>query len=139
MGRYFADSFYWIALLYRRDTRHAEVTAFSQSLTRRDVLFTTDAVLTEFLAAMSAAGPYMRQRAADRVDEILSDRRHHVIEMTRRRFLEGLALYKARLDKAYSLTDCFSMNVMRHEGLTEVLTNDHHFTQEGFRVVFPSP
>jgi uncharacterized protein len=137
MGRYFADSFYWIALLYRRDTRHEEVIAFSQTLTDDDVLFTTDAVLTEFLAAMSAAGPYMRQRAADRVDEILGDRRHHVIEMTRSRFLEGLALYKARLDKAYSLTDCFSMNVMRYEGLTEVLTSDHHFTQEGFQVVFP--
>jgi predicted nucleic acid-binding protein len=28
------------------------------------------------------------------------------------------------------------MTVMRREGLTEVLTNDHHFTQEGFRVLF---
>jgi predicted nucleic acid-binding protein len=92
--------------------------------------------LTEFLAAVSTAGPYMRQRAADQVDEILSDSRHQVIEMTRSRFLEGLALYRSRLDKAYSLTDCFSMNVMPREGLTEVLTNDHHFTQEGFQVLF---
>jgi hypothetical protein len=28
------------------------------------------------------------------------------------------------------------MNVMPREGLTEVLTNDHHFTQEGFQVLF---
>ena len=83
MGRYFADSFYWIALLYRRDMWHEQVTAFSQMLTSHDTLFTTDAVLTEFLAAVSAAGPYMRQRAADRVDEILGDPRHHVVEMTR--------------------------------------------------------
>lgn len=136
MSRYFADSFYWIALLYRRDTWHEQVSAFSQTLTNDDALFTTDAVLTEFLAAVSTAGPYMRQRAADRVDEILGDSRHQVIEMTRSRFLEGLALYRSRLDKAYSLTDCFSMNVMRREGLTEVLTNDHHFTQEGFQVLF---
>ncbi len=136
MRRYFVDTFYWIALLYRRDTWHEKVTAFSETLTSDDVLFTTDAILTEFLAALSGAGPRMRQRAADRVDEILNDPRHHVIEITRSRFLEGLTLYKSRLDKAYSLTDCFSMNVMGHEGLTDVLTNDHHFTQEGFRILF---
>jgi predicted nucleic acid-binding protein len=45
-------------------------------------------------------------------------------------------LYEQRPDKAYSLTDCISMQVMRREGLTEVLTNDHHFIQEGFRVLF---
>ncbi len=36
----------------------------------------------------------------------------------------------------YSLTDCISMNVMEAEGLTEVLTNDEHVTQEGFRALF---
>jgi predicted nucleic acid-binding protein len=51
--------------------------------------------------------------------------------------LEGLALYKDRPDKEYSLTDCIAMQVMRQEGLTEVLTNDHHFTQEGFYILFP--
>ena len=29
------------------------------------------------------------------------------------------------------------MQVMRQEGLTEVLTNDRHFTQEGFHILFP--
>jgi hypothetical protein len=28
------------------------------------------------------------------------------------------------------------MRVMRHEGLTEVLTNDRHCTQEGFHILF---
>jgi predicted nucleic acid-binding protein len=28
------------------------------------------------------------------------------------------------------------MLAMRREGLTDILTNDHHFTQEGFQVVF---
>ena len=60
-----------------------------------------------------------------------------VVEVTRARLLEGLVLYKDRPDKAYSLTDCISMQTMRCEGLTEVLTNDHHFTQEGFSILFP--
>jgi predicted nucleic acid-binding protein len=47
-----------------------------------------------------------------------------------------MALYAARPDKGYSLTDCISMQTMRKEGLTEALTNDRHFEQEGFRVLF---
>jgi predicted nucleic acid-binding protein len=34
-------------------------------------------------------------------------------------------------DKGYSLTDCFSMSVMRERGMDEILTADHHFEQEG--------
>jgi uncharacterized protein len=123
MRRLFADTFYWIALLYRRDPWHARVTAFSHTLTDEDLVYTTDAVFTELLAALSAAGPYMRHEAV------------MLVESTRAGFLEGLALYRARPDKEYSLTDCISMHVMRREGLTDVLTNDHHFTQEGFHIL----
>ena len=59
-----------------------------------------------------------------------------MIHQTRELFLKGLTLYEARPDKEYSLTDCISMQTMRREGLTEVLTNDHHFTQEGFHILF---
>jgi predicted nucleic acid-binding protein len=48
----------------------------------------------------------------------------------------GLQLYRARPDKGYSLVDCISMQAMRREGLTEVLTNDRHFEQKGFRALF---
>ena len=51
-------------------------------------------------------------------------------------FQDGLALYAERPDKGYSLTDCISMQTMRREGLTEVLRNDRHFEQEGFRALF---
>ena len=112
------------------------MTACSHTLTREDVLHTTDAVVLEFLAAFSAAGPYLRQQAAARVEEMLSDPGMRVVEVRHARLLEGLALYKARLDKAYSLTDCVSMQTMQREGLTDVLSNDRHFTQEGFRIVF---
>jgi predicted nucleic acid-binding protein len=27
------------------------------------------------------------------------------------------------------------MNVMREEGIRDILTNDHHFTQEGFNIL----
>jgi hypothetical protein len=35
-------------------------------------------------------------------------------------------------DKSYSLCDAVSFVLMRRHGLTEALTTDHHFEQEGF-------
>jgi uncharacterized protein len=100
-------------------------------------LYTVDEVLAEFLTACSASGPRIGQHAVRTVWNALQDRQWMVIPQSRSSLLEALALYEARPDKEYSLTDCISMQVMRREGLTEVLTNDHHFTQEGFHILFP--
>jgi len=45
----------------------------------------------------------------------------------------GLALYSARRDKSWSLTECISFEVMAGFGLVEALTGDHHFEQAGYR------
>jgi predicted nucleic acid-binding protein len=135
MSPLFADAFYWIALLNRRDAWYRRVVAFSRTLGTRPFL-TTEWVLAEFLAFYSAAGEVTHQRAAAQTCQILQDPRIHVLSPSQALFLDGLALYESRLDKHYSLTDCISMHVMRREGLTDVLTNDHHFTQEGFRILF---
>ena len=50
-------------------------------------------------------------------------------------FARGLTLYRQRIDKAWSLTDCISFVVMADEGLTEALTGDRHFEQAGFRAL----
>jgi len=47
-----------------------------------------------------------------------------------------MTLYEQRPDKGYSLVDCISMQTMRREGVIDVLTNDRHFQQEGFRALF---
>ena len=80
--------------------------------------------------------PRRRSEAALLVDDLLESARVRVIPQSRASFLAGLALYKLRFDKSYSLTDCISMQTMRQEGLTEALTNDRHFEQEGFHAVF---
>src|SRR5262249_60260792 len=97
-------------------------------------LYTPDAVFDEYLATYSAS--YPRHRAAASVRRLLASPEVTVIPQTHELFLEGLTLYEARPDKEYSLTDCISMQVMRRESLTEVLTNDHHCTQEGFHILF---
>jgi predicted nucleic acid-binding protein len=93
-------------------------------------------VLTEYLAFFSGAKPSVRLQAGDNVDALLRSSTVVVIPQSRESFLVGLELYRARPDKGYSLTDCISMLTMRREGITQVLTNDAHFAQEGFHALF---
>ena len=52
---------------------------------------------------------------------------------------EAMALLLARQDKTYSLCDAISFVLMRQRHLTEALTTDRHFEQEGFqRLLIPA-
>ncbi len=134
----FADAFYWAALLNPGDAFHASVSAFSRTLGSA-LLVTTDEVLTEVLNWFCRSGPYWRGKAAALIHDLRSDPKVDVLPQTRADFDAGFALYEARPDKGYSLTDCRSMVALRALGVSERLTNDHHFTQEGFTILFPSP
>jgi predicted nucleic acid-binding protein len=130
----FADTFYWIALANRRDSAHQAVMQASARLAPRSVV-TTDEVLTELLAYY-ASDRMLRREVGLAVRRLVDDPDIRVVLQSRSSFLDGLALYNARPDKGYSLTDCISMETMRREGLADVLTNDRHFEQEGFRALF---
>ncbi len=96
-------------------------------------------MLTEFLTGISRGGAVIREKAEAAVQEMLRNGNIRVIPQTRPSFLDGLNRFRRRLDKAYSLQDCIAMNVMETEGITEILTSDHNFEQEGFiRLMKPS-
>jgi len=131
----FADTFYWIALADFADSAHQR--ALDLTAERADALIvTTDEVLAEYLTFFATAPEQMRRKAVTNVERILEDPGVRVVPQSRGSFLAGMALYGSRPGKGYSLTDCISMQTMRKEGLTEVLTNDRHFEQEGFRALF---
>ena len=131
MKRLFADTAYWIALTNSFDQYHAKTVEVSSALGNCR-LFTTEAVLTEFLNALADKGPLIRAAAVEMVEAIMSNSQVTVIPQTLRTFSRSLAFYKARPDKGYSLTDCGSMLLMRERHLSEALTTDRHFEQEGF-------
>lgn len=135
MSALFADTFYWIALADSTDTAHwRALTLTAERAT--SAMVTTDEVLTEYLTFFANAPEPFRRQVAESVERILASSVIRVIPQSRGSFLDGLALYQARPDKGYSLVDCISMQTMRREGLSEALTNDRHFEQEGFRALF---
>lgn len=130
----FADTSYWIAALIRRDGLRERVREVASRLAGVR-LVTTDAVLLELLAHVSTFGPEARAEAAGTVEDLLVDQNVTVVRMEPELFARALAMYKARLDKAYSLTDCMGMLICRDLGISEVLTHDRHFQQEGFAIL----
>ena len=130
----FADTLYWGAVLHPLDQYCAQVVRTRRALGEVR-LVTTEEVLTELLDGLAQRGTHLREAAARAVRTILRDRRVTVHPQSHDSFLAGLRLYEEREDKGYSLVDCISMATMRAEGISEVLTNDRRFTQEGFTIV----
>lgn len=134
MKTVFADTLYWVAIVRPNDP-WKEPAERASSLLGDVLLLTTDEVLVEFLAALSGGGDNVRGKAVQMVRAILANPNVRVIPQTRDSFLRGLELYEERPDKEYSLTDCISMNAMRRESVTDILTNDHHFAEEKLQVL----
>ncbi|MEK7868908.1 MAG: nucleic acid-binding protein [Nitrospirota bacterium] len=131
MKRLFADTASWIALTNSFDQYHATAVEVSSALGNCHIV-TTEAVLTEFLNALADKGPHVRAAAVKMVEAIMTNPHVTVIPQNRLTFSRSLAFYKARSDKGYSLTDCGSMLLMRTRRLSQALTTDRHFEQEGF-------
>ena len=135
MTALFADTFYWIALADFADSAHQRALTLTAER-EASLIVTTDEVLAEYLTFFATSPEQMRRRAVTNAQSILKDPGVRVVPQSRESFLAGMSLYGSRPDKGYSLVDCISMQTMRKEGLNEVLTNDRHFEQEGFRALF---
>ena len=134
MNEVFVDTAYLIAVVREDDQWHVAAVEARRRLDGVSFV-TTDEVLTEFLTALSGGGSRLRTEAAIRVREVLEASDIRVVPQSRQSFMDGLASYESRLDKAYSLQDCVAMNVMEAEGISAVLTSDHNFEQEGFTIL----
>jgi predicted nucleic acid-binding protein len=138
MSTLFADTFYWIALTNIRDLAHERVKTFTRTA-KPNAIWTTEDVLTEYLNYFAGWGPRFRRKAALNIENILDNRTVQIVAQTPDSFRSGFDLYRVRLDKGYSLTDCISMQAMRSKGIADALTNDVHFEQEGFRAMLREP
>jgi len=127
----FADTFFYIALTNPRDEYHSRAIDFTLSFDGEFV--TTEWVLFEFANYMADA--HNRALFLEIIDELRRDWRVRIVPSSAEQFERGIALYRQRPDKDWSLTDCISFKVMEESSITEALTADQHFRQAGFLTI----
>ena len=132
MTTYFADTYFYLALLAPIDEDHALVMAFNDQFDGKMV--TTDWVLIEVADALSNGRN--RERFIELLDFLRSNEDIEIVRCTPDLFDRGVELYRDRSDKNWSLTDCISFEVMKDRGLWEALTGDQHFEQAGYRAIW---
>jgi predicted nucleic acid-binding protein len=111
------------------------VIKWSQSNSKQSLII-TDGIIDKIFAHFSKQGDIMRGKVIELYQNILDDPSIQLISYNQELRQAGIELYKKRLDKGYSLTDCISMIIMKKINISEVLTNDKHFSQEGFTIIF---
>ena|SRR6266550_1351132 len=94
-------------------------------------LLTHSYVLAEFVPLCLTRGLDRRESLSFATD-IMGDPSIEIVWVDDQIHRASLSLLRARLDKTYSLTDAVSFLLMRERGITEALTTDRHFEQEGF-------
>ena len=125
----FLDMSGLFCLVCRDEPHHRQAVEAYQS--NRDRL-TQDLVLAEFVS-LANTRKMPRQDALDLVSRVATSSDVEVVWTDRELFFEALDLLHARRDKSYSLCDAMSFVIMRERGLTDALSTDRHFEQEGFR------
>jgi predicted nucleic acid-binding protein len=129
MKSVFADTFYFLALLNRRDPAHQQAVALSRQAGL--TIVTTEFVLLEVADALCKPQHRAEVLAIWRLIE--SDPACRLIHATSDLLTRGRKLYRERADKEWPLTDCLSFVVMQDEGIQDALTADRHFEQAGFQ------
>ena len=131
MRTLFADSGYWLALIYPRDQHHVGAAALAAGMGQVSIV-TTQMVLTEVFNAMARTVEGGRRHVVQMLDDIEGDPDVEVVPQTDAQFRIAVERYAARPDQTWSLTDCASFLVMEQRGITEALAHDRDFVHAGF-------
>ncbi|MEH1790708.1 MAG: PIN domain-containing protein [Nostoc sp.] len=94
-------------------------------------------VLAEFIA-LAQVRRFPRITALNFIIDLLENPDIETVWINEFLHQEAVKLLTVRQDKTYSLCDAVSFVLMCQRGVTEALTTDHHFEQEGFqRLLLP--
>ena len=95
-------------------------------------LVTTNWVLDELTGLLTSPLRMDKRTQVGVLDGIRSDPSVRVVAIDAALEADAWQLWRTRLDKDWSLTDCASFVVMTRLRLADALTADHHFEQAGF-------
>jgi predicted nucleic acid-binding protein len=130
MMTYFADTWFWIALISKRDNDHVRAKRI-QTAVRNSLIVTSEMVLAELLNFFAQYNYFWRSQCCKYVNHLIANEFVQVIPQSSEIFSSALSLYCSRPDQGWSLTDCSSIVIMNNRSITYALTNDQHFAQAG--------
>jgi uncharacterized protein len=125
----FLDTSGLLCLHNRAEPLHRDARTLYQAARMR---VTHSYVLAEFVA-LAQARRLPRMAALTFVSDLVENTDIETVWVDEVLHREAMALLRARPDKTYSLCDAVSFVLMRQRHVTEALTTDHHFEQEGFQ------
>jgi predicted nucleic acid-binding protein len=116
-------------LLDRNDLEHKDAVSFYAGAHRRLI---HNYILAEFVPLAQTRG-LARSLTLEFSGDLLTDRNVETVWVGDQLHRQALELLQNRRDKSYSLCDAVSFLIMRERHISEALTTDRHFAQEGFQ------
>ena len=128
IDRLFLDTSGLLCIHDQSDFRNADAIDY---FLKAKKLLTTNYVITEFFPLSYSRGKN-RKKSLSFIEDLLLLPRLELIWIDEDYHNQSVELLEKRLDKSYSLCDAVSFVLMKQRNLTEALTTDKHFEQEGF-------
>ena len=132
--KFFIDTWGWIVLGNKREPRHTELTNSYSSWKDQAVMsYTTDYILDETFTLLFRRVPFKEAKhSLDIIDLAIKKGYLRLERITAERFERAKGLRMKFRDKPrISFTDLTTMVVMTELQITDILTEDDHFTQVG--------
>lgn len=126
---YFVDTGGFYALIDAKDPDHQKAEAFFEQVPPPST-FTSNYVFDEVMTLVqSHLGHHFAIKLGK---EIRNQRSCHLIYLSEKEEIQAWELFQKRKDKEYSFTDCTSFVFCESRNISDVLSFDRHFKQEGF-------
>jgi uncharacterized protein len=133
MNHLFIDTSGWASLFITQEPNHLLANqALNQALQNRQILITTNYIISELVALLHSPLRQPRSRIFEVVDAIKTVPYVRIMHIDPPTDQAAWELCKNRSDKPWSLVDCSSFVIMQQLEITMALTTDHHFEQAGF-------
>jgi predicted nucleic acid-binding protein len=118
-----------LCYVYKSEPQHIQAV---QILDSASYGLTHNYVLAEFVA-LALVRRFPRQSTLAFISDLINNPDIEVVWVDESLHREAVELLMKRSDKTYSLCDAVSFVLMQQRGMSEALTTDRHFGQEGFR------
>ena len=133
MQTYFADTWFWVALINKRDPYHAQAHRISDDI-GDEPIFTSHMVFVEVMGHFTKGGEMLRRLAVQTFNGLRLKDTVTIVPQTPEQFEAATRRYLQYKDKEWSLTDCASMIIMEANNISIAITDDHHFEQAKYQI-----